>query len=73
MIANRHRICPWWMACLFDKPLRRVLQSPDRLFGYYLLPGMTAVDIGCDMGFFSIAMAKIGGEQDRSLSRHRNS
>jgi ubiquinone/menaquinone biosynthesis C-methylase UbiE len=56
------------MACLFDNPLRRLVHSPRKLFGDYLFPGMTAFDIGCGMGFFSIGMAKIVGEQGRVLA-----
>ncbi len=51
--------CPWWLAYTFDQPLRRLVQNPERLLGTWLRPGMTALDIGCGMGFFSIPMARL--------------
>jgi len=57
-----HAVCPWWQAYFFDNALRRLFHSPKKLFADYLSEGMTAVDIGCGMGFFSISMAKIVNE-----------
>ncbi|ABW68992.1 class I SAM-dependent methyltransferase [Desulfosudis oleivorans] len=58
-------LCPWWMAYFFDNPLRRLFHNPHHLFSAYLAPGMTAVDVGCGMGYFSIGMAKIVGPSGR--------
>jgi ubiquinone/menaquinone biosynthesis C-methylase UbiE len=55
-------ICPWWLAYTFDNPLRRFLHDPDAVLKPYLREGMTAIDLGCGMGYFSRAMAKIVGE-----------
>ncbi len=55
-------VCPWWLAYTFDNPLRRLIHRPEKIIGPYLEKGMTAVDIGCGMGFFSIAMAELVGE-----------
>jgi ubiquinone/menaquinone biosynthesis C-methylase UbiE len=63
-----HHVCPWPVAYLFDNPLRRLVHAPRRLFADYLTAGMTAVDIGCGMGYFSIAMAKIVGARGRIVS-----
>lgn len=65
---HKHDICTWWHAYFFDNPLRRLLHSPRRMFAGYLFPGMTAVDIGCGMGFFSINMAKIVSDQGKILA-----
>ncbi len=65
---DTHHICPWWLAYFFDNPLRRIVHSPRRMFAGYLSAGMTAVDIGCGMGFFSIAMAKTVEEQGKVLA-----
>jgi ubiquinone/menaquinone biosynthesis C-methylase UbiE len=53
--------CPWWLCFTFDNPLRRRLQKPELVLKGLLQPGETAIDIGCGMGYFSLAMAqKVG-------------
>ncbi|MDY6831149.1 MAG: class I SAM-dependent methyltransferase, partial [Thermodesulfobacteriota bacterium] len=49
----------------FDNPLRRLFHNPARLFSPYLKTGMTAVDVGCGMGYFSIGMARLVGPTGR--------
>ncbi len=56
-------VCPWWMAYTFDNPLRRLVHNPEKILGELVGEGHTAIDIGCGMGFFSIAMAKMVGEE----------
>lgn len=53
--------CPWWLCFTFDNPLRRRLQKPDLILKGLLQPGETAIDIGCGMGYFSLAMAQMVG------------
>lgn len=55
-------VCPWWVAYTFDNPLRRFFHRPATMFASYLKEGMTALDIGCGMGYFSIGMAKMVGD-----------
>lgn len=64
---GRH-VCPWWIAYTFDNPLRRLFHDTEKVFAPYLDKGMTAVDIGCGMGYFSIGMAKIVGETGKIIS-----
>ncbi len=64
---NDH-VCPWWFAYTFDNRLRRILHKPEKIFAPYLREGMTALDIGCGMGFFSIGMAKIVGDRGSVIS-----
>lgn len=61
-------VCPWWFAYTFDNPLRRIFHNPEKIFSPYLNVGMTAIDIGCGMGYFSIGMAKIVGETGKIIS-----
>ena len=56
------------MAYTFDNPLRRLLHKPEIIFKDYLAQGMTAVDIGCGMGYFSIGMAEIVGPGGHVIS-----
>lgn len=50
--------CPVWVGHLLASPLRRLVQSPKRIVGPHLQPGMTVLDVGSAMGFFSIPMAR---------------
>jgi len=61
-------VCPWWLAYTFDNPLRRIFHNPEIIFSHYLKEGMTAIDIGCGMGYFSIGMAKIVGKTGKIIS-----
>jgi ubiquinone/menaquinone biosynthesis C-methylase UbiE len=61
-------VCHWRHAYLFDNALRRLFQKPERLVAPYLGQGMTALDVGCGMGFFSIAMARLVGERGRVIA-----
>ena len=63
-----HELCPWWFAYTFDNPVRRLLHKPERVVGPYVKEGMTALDIGCGMGHFSIGMAKLVGDGGRVIS-----
>lgn len=53
------------MAWTFDNPLRKLFQDPERILGGLVRDGMTVVDIGCGMGYFSVAMAKMVGPDGR--------
>ncbi len=55
-------ICPWWGGYFIDNPIRRLLHNPEKIVGPYVQPGMTVMDVGCGMGLFSIAMAKMVGD-----------
>lgn len=61
-------VCPWWLAYTFDNPLRRIFHKPEEIFSPYLSKGMTAIDLGCGMGYFSIGMARIVGETGKIIS-----
>jgi ubiquinone/menaquinone biosynthesis C-methylase UbiE len=54
-------VCPWWLCYSFDNPLRRLFHDPEPLLAPFVKPGMTAVDIGCGMGYFTIALARLTG------------
>jgi 2-polyprenyl-3-methyl-5-hydroxy-6-metoxy-1,4-benzoquinol methylase len=58
---RQHRVCPWWLGYALASPVRRLFESPERLLGPYVSPGMTVVEPGCGMGFFSLPLARMVG------------
>jgi len=60
-------LCPWYVGYLLANPLRRLLQSPERILSTYVKVGMTVLEIGPGMGFFSLPMARLVGESGRVL------
>ncbi len=56
-------VCPWWGGYFIDNRLRRLFHNPDRILEPFVKPGMTVLDIGCGMGLFSIAAARIVGDR----------
>ena len=62
------RVCPWRNAYTFDNILRRIIHNPKKIVGPFVAERMTVVDIGCGMGFFSIAAARMVGAGGRVIS-----
>jgi ubiquinone/menaquinone biosynthesis C-methylase UbiE len=62
---RKHHVCPWWLGYLLLSPLRRLAENPRTMLAPYLQPGMTAIDIGCAMGYFSIPLARMVGADGR--------
>ena len=58
-------VCPVWMGYFLASPLRKLLHSPKKIVGPYVHDGMTVLDIGCAMGFFSLAMARMVGSNGK--------
>jgi ubiquinone/menaquinone biosynthesis C-methylase UbiE len=44
---------------VFDNPLRRLIQNPERILDGFVHSGDDCLDFGCGYGFFTIPMAKI--------------
>jgi len=54
-------VCPWWMGYLLLIPLRKLSHNPVKILKPYIKEGMTVIDYGCAMGYFSLPMAKMVG------------
>lgn len=61
LLINEH-VCPWWLAYTFDNPLRRLAHPPEKVLEGLVSQGLTALDIGCGMGHFTLGMARMVGE-----------
>ncbi len=62
---RKHHVCPWWMGYLLLNPLRRLGEDPQTVLAPLVKPGMTAIDIGCAMGYFSLPLARLVGDSGR--------
>lgn len=65
-MAN-HR-CPWWAGTLLANPVRRLLQDPARILRPYVRPGMTVLEPGPGMGFFTLELARLAGPSGRVVA-----
>lgn len=55
------RRCPIWAGYLLANPLRKLIESPAGILNPHVRSGMSVLDVGCAMGFFSIPMARMVG------------
>ena len=65
---SKDHICPWQGGPLLAASLRKLAHNPRRIVGPYLSEGMTAMDIGCGMGFFTIPMSGITGKNGKIIA-----
>ena len=63
-----HRVCPWWIGYLLLLPIRKIWQSPQRLLGPLVRVGMTILEVGPGMGFFSLDVARMVGPTGRLVA-----
>ena len=63
-----HRVCPWWLGYLLVNPLRRLVQNPLALLRPYVAEGMTVLEPGPGMGFFTLNLARLVGPAGRVVA-----
>lgn len=61
-------ICPPWVGYLLLNPLRRLLENPDKILGPFVREGMTVLEPGCGMGFFTLPLARMVGPKGRVVA-----
>ncbi len=54
-------VCPAWLGYFLASPVRKLIQPPQKILSPYVKEGMTVLDVGCGMGFFSIPLAQMVG------------
>jgi SAM-dependent methyltransferase len=62
------RVCPWWLGYLLASPLRRLLQDPQEVVNPYVREGMTVLEPGPGMGFFTLALARRVGPSGKVIA-----
>ena len=55
------RVCPWWVGYLLKSPLRRFAHNPRTILSPFVKPGMTVLELGPGMGFFTLDLARLVG------------
>jgi len=61
-------ICPWWLGYFLVSPLRRLWQHPAKMVGPFLAEGMTILEPGCGMGYFTLDLARMAGPRGRVIA-----
>lgn len=62
------RVCPFWVGYLLLHPLRKLFENPARLFGNLVGEGMTVLEPGCGMGYFTLPLARMVGPTGRVVA-----
>jgi len=63
-----HRVCPWWLGYVLASPLRRLLQDPAAIIRPYVREGMSVLEPGPGMGFFTVELARQVGASGRVIA-----
>jgi SAM-dependent methyltransferase len=64
-----HRVCPWWLGYLLASPIRRLLQGdPEKILAPFVREGMTVLEPGPGMGFFTLPLARRVGPMGRVVA-----
>jgi len=63
-----HDVCPYWVGYLLISPLRRLFHNPEEILSPFVTTGMTVLDIGAAMGFFTLPLAGMVGPNGKVVS-----
>jgi ubiquinone/menaquinone biosynthesis C-methylase UbiE len=58
-------VCPWWIGWLLASPVRRLFDDAAPLLEGVARPGMTVLEPGPGMGYFSLKLARLVGPAGR--------
>jgi len=61
-------ICPWWLGYILASPIRRLLQDPVEIVRPFVKEGMTVLEPGPGMGFFTVELARLVGPSGRVIA-----
>ena len=67
-LAKPHHVCPWWLGYLLASPLRRIECRPAKVLAAHVRPGMTVLEPGPGMGFFTLELARLAGSSGRVIA-----
>ena len=61
-------ICPPWVGRLLLNPLRKLVESPKKIFTPFVEEGMVVLEPGCAMGFFTLPLARMVGPEGKVVA-----
>jgi len=61
-------VCPWWLGYFLINPFRRWRQDPRKILAPYVRQGMTVLEPGPGMGFFTLELAERVGPAGRVIA-----
>jgi ubiquinone/menaquinone biosynthesis C-methylase UbiE len=62
------RVCPHWAGYLLINPLRKLFENPNKILGPFVKEGMTVLEPGCGMGYFTLPLARMVGPTGRIIA-----
>lgn len=64
----KHAVCPWWIGYFLASPVRKLVQDPVRILSSHICAGMTVLEPGPGMGFFTLEIARLVGPSGRVIA-----
>ena len=61
-------VCPFWLGYFLINPLRKFYDDPYKLLGPFVEEGMTVLEPGCGMGYFTLPLARMVGEKGKVIA-----
>jgi ubiquinone/menaquinone biosynthesis C-methylase UbiE len=61
-------VCPPWVGRLLLNPLRKLVENPKKMLDPFVSEGMVVLEPGCAMGFFTLPLAQMVGEEGRVIA-----
>jgi ubiquinone/menaquinone biosynthesis C-methylase UbiE len=62
-------VCPWWLGHVLASPIRKWwTQNPETLFAPFVRAGMTVLEPGPGMGFFTLPLARMVSPSGRVVA-----
>ena len=66
--SHHHHVFPWWAGYLLANPLRRLWHDPATILAPLVREGMTILEPGPGLGFFTIELARRVGAGGRVIA-----
>ncbi len=58
-------VCPHWLGYSLIIPWRKWVHNPEKILGEHVREGMTVLEVGPGMGFFTLPLARMVGSQGK--------